>query len=153
MLDVLGNIDVVNDIVQEGIQGVLGRSISVRSGLYQGDGYAVDSTSKGSASMTFRVRTQNLQTLCTISLSRKDIIIRYNHKFWFKVNLKDGLVSTSLFDEPFMLQEIKTAFEIQSNIGLGLPLKVEFDCDKLIQTILLCGSLHGSFISYISMLE
>lgn len=150
MLDVLSNIDTVNYIINDGLVNAFKKPLEYRTGFYVGEGFGIDTIKgKGSNSMTFRVRTTHLQTLCTIYMEKDNILIRYGPKFMFKVNMKNGMVSTNLFEEPFELSEMEGTFFVQDTIGFGLPLTVQFDFGTMIETINLCRGVHAAFISFI----
>lgn len=150
MLDVLSNIDTVNYIIQDSMNQALSKPLEFRGGFHNGDGFGVDIIKgKGSNSMNFRVRTTYLQTLCTIYMEKDCFTLRYGPKFIVKVNTKNGMVSTNLFEEPFELSEMEATFFVQNTIGFGIPLTTEFDFDTMIETINLCWRVHASFISFL----
>lgn len=149
MLDVLSNIDTVNYIIQESMHHALVKPIEFRGGFYTGDGFGVDTVKGKASSMTFKVRTEHLQTLCNVMMDKDTFVLRYSPKFFLKINTKNRMISTNLFDEAFELSEMESTFYVQSTIGFGIPLTTDFDFDTMIETINLCWRVHASFISFL----
>jgi hypothetical protein len=150
MLDVLGNLDTVNYIVQEGLQSALSKSISIRNNFYEGDGFGVDVIKgKGSNALNFRIRTSTLQTLCTVYMEKNSVTFRYSPTLILKLNTKTGTVSTNLFEEAFTLDEMEGTFFMQNTIGFGIALTDDFDCNTMIETIKMGWRVHEAFVSYI----
>ena len=145
MISVLDNLDTVNFIIQNCITECMNKPLKMRNSFVVGDGYALDVTEVKSKQMKLLVRTSNLQTLCTITFTDKQMLVRYGPKFMFLYNKKTNLFTTNLFDEAFAVEEIEGAFFTQ-NLVLDWGLQVQFDSAIMVETLTQCWRLYNDFL-------
>lgn len=138
MLDVLNNIDTVNYVVQDCMEKVFKKGLEYRMNYYVGEQYKMD-VRKGPV---FTIRSNNMQTLCSVHYEKNSITLRYSHKFMITYNTKTGLAKTNLFDEVFNLKDMESTFFVQNTIGFGIPLTIDFNYDTMIETFNLCRSVY-----------
>lgn len=144
MLDIMSNIDPINFIIQEALDHVNGAALAPKNNFFQGEGYAIDVVQKRKNSIVLRFRAANLQNICTISIDKKSILVRYAPEFFLHMgNINDGIFSSNVVDEPFTLDELKNAF-IKSRTSFDIG--VDFEYDVMIETLQKCRRVHYEFI-------
>lgn len=145
MISVLDNIDTVNYIIQNCITEGRTKTLREMNAFVVGDGYAMDVlTSKGNTTQLI-IRTSTLQSLCRITFTPTQMLIRYGPKFMFLYNTKTKLFTTNLFDDAFSLDEIEGAFFTQ-NLVVDWGLQVQFNFDIMSETLTQCWSLYNDFL-------
>lgn len=145
MISVLDNIDTVNYIIQNCVSEGRSKPLRGMNAFVVGDGYAMDViTSKGNT-IQLTVRTSTLQTLCRITFTPTQMLVRYGPKFMFLYNKKTNLFTTNLFDDAFTLEEMEGAFFTQ-NLVVDWGLQVQFDFAIMSDTLTQCWSLYNDFL-------
>jgi|SRR6478609_11672900 len=145
MISVLDNIDTVNYIIQNCVSEGRSKPLRGMNAFVVGDGYAMDViTSKGNT-IQLTVRTSTLQTLCRITFTPTQMLVRYGPKFMFLYNKKTNLFTTNLFDDAFTLEEMEGAFFTQ-NLVVDWGLQVQFDFAIMSETLTQCWSLYNDFL-------
>ena len=145
MISVLDNIDTVNYIIQNCVSEGRAKPLRGMNAFVVGDGYAMDViTSKGNT-IQLTVRTSTLQTLCRITFTPTQMLVRYGPKFMFLYNKKTNLFTTNLFDDAFTLEEMEGAFFTQ-NLVVDWGLQVQFDFAIMSETLTQCWSLYNDFL-------
>lgn len=145
MISVLDNIDTVNYIIQNCVSEGRSKPLRGMNAFVMGDGYAMDViTSKGNT-IQLTVRTSTLQTLCRITFTPTQMLVRYGPKFMFLYNKKTNLFTTNLFDDAFTLEEMEGAFFTQ-NLVVDWGLQVQFDFAIMSETLTQCWSLYNDFL-------
>lgn len=87
-INILENIDVINYAVIEAFNNINLTTIEIKNEIYKSDVFSVDTKKLRKAELIFQVRTKFLQNLCTISMSRTKLSIKYNNKFYFELQEK-----------------------------------------------------------------
>lgn len=145
MLNIIDNIDPINYIIQDILSNINGLELAPRNNFYVGEGYSLDVQEVRKNSYKLKVRTQNLQDLCNISIDKKNLIIRYSPEFFLVQN--GSFLNTNLFEQQFALEELPDVFE-QNSTMFGLPLQFEYSTMQ--ETIQLCRRVHSEFLRKIT---
>ncbi len=141
MLDVINNIDPINYIIQDVLKNITGMTLVPRNNFYTGDGYALDVQEVRKNSYKLKIRTPNLQVLCNIGITKKEMVIRYSPDFFFVQ--KGQNLNTNLFEDTFTVNELQEAFE-KNSTAFGLP--VRFEYSTMQETIEACRRVHDEFL-------
>lgn len=147
MLDIINNIDPINYIIQDVLNHISGGSLSPKNNFFKGDGYFLDVEQKRKYTYVLRFRAANLQNICSISLDKTGIVIRYNSQFFLQMaNTSNGIIESNVVKAPFSLENLKAAFiESRTIFDVG----IDFDYDVMIKTIEQCRRVHNEFINSI----
>lgn len=145
MLDIISNIDPINFIIQEALEHVNGATLHPRNNFFEGDGYAIDVIQKRKNCIVLRFRADNLQNICTISIDKKSILLRYSPEFFLSMeNIKDGKFNSNVVPESFTLDELQNAF-VKSRTPFDIG--IDFEYDVMVQTLQKCRRVHYEFIN------
>lgn len=147
MLDIINNIDPINYIIQDVLNQVNGRTLSARNNFFKAEGYALDVVQKRKNNFVLRFRAANLQNICSISLDKKGIVIRYSPEFFLQMeNVTSGVLESNIVKVPFSIEELSQAFvDSRTMFDIG----IDFDHDVMVQTIQICRRVHNEFVSSI----
>lgn len=147
MLDIINNIDPINYIIQDVLNQVNGRTLSARNNFFQGEGYALDVVQKRKNNFVLRFRAANLQNICSVSLDKKGIVIRYSPEFFLQMeNAESGVLESNIVKVPFSIEELSQAFvDSRTMFDIG----IDFNHEVMVQTIQLCRRVHNEFVSSI----
>ena len=152
-LDVLGNIDTVNYIVQDVINTIMCRPIIPRNNFYVAEGYACDIMKTTKTKFAIIVRSDR-QTLCKVLIDKDSITLRYNHKFMFTYKSKTKLFSTPMFEEPFALEEMEARYFTENCVGFNYEVSTgKFDFSIMCDTLSLGKDLYYVFQEYVKQQE
>ena len=147
MLDIINNIDPINYIIQDVLNQVNGRTLSARNNFFKAEDYALDVVQKRKNNFVLRFRAANLQNICTISLDKKGIVIRYSPEFFLQMeNASTGVLESNIVKVPFSIEELSEAF-VQSRTMFDIG--IDFNHDVMVQTIQICRRVHNEFVSSI----
>lgn len=148
-LDVLGNIDTVNYIVQDVISNIASRPIVPRNNFYVADGYSCDILRTTKTKFTIMIRS-SMQTLCRIVIDKDSITLRYNQKFMFTYKSKTDLFSTPMFDEPFQLDEMEARYFTENCVGFNFDVSTgKFDFGIMTDTLEMGKGLYYVFQEFV----
>lgn len=127
-INILENIDVINYAVIEAFNNINLTTIEVKNEIYKSDFFSVDTKKIRRAELLFQVRTKFLQNLCTISMSRNKLTIKYNNKFYFELQekRKKYLLTSSITGSKNL--ELNT-LESDFNAVFSNPFETRIDID------------------------
>lgn len=127
-INILENIDVINYAVIEAFNNINLTTIEVKNEIYKSDFFSVDTKKIRRAELIFQVRTKFLQNLCTISMSRNKLTIKYNNKFYFELQekRKKYLLTSSITGSKNL--ELNT-LESDFNAVFSNPFETRIDID------------------------
>lgn len=146
MINIIENIDPINYIMQDVLTRINGATLEPRNNFYTAEGYSLDVVQTRKNNLRLKVRTSTLQDLCNIQMDKKCFILRFSPELFFLTD-KDGMYTSSLFDDCFSLSEFEEVLKRNdSAFGYG----IEFDVQNMVQTLELCEKLHKEFIQKIS---
>lgn len=126
MLNILGNIDPVNYIIQDVLQNIMTKELmpknnffvrssndSTQSTSQSESTYALDIMQLKKNTLRLRIRTGNLQDLCNIQINKNTTIIRYCPEFY--IIDQNEILSSNLFSDKFSTEELESTFERNLN--------------------------------------
>lgn len=143
MLDIINNIDPINYIIQEVLNKVNGSTLSVRNNFVTGDGYSLDVVQKRKNNIVLRFRASGLQNICSITLDRRGMVLRYNSEFFLEM-ANSGVLESNVVTVPFTIENLSEAFvDSRTMFDIG----IDFNYDVMKETIQQCRRVHHEFIS------
>lgn len=156
MLDIIGNLDIVNQIVQAALDDIKKKQIEVRWNFLSSDiGYLVDISEPTKKQMVVQINAlSNRQNLCKFFITKNEIIIRYTNKLLFTYKNSTNTFSTNLFDEPFFIDDLESTFFTQRCLhSFGAMDDIVFDYDIMISTLKKAQDLYYAYLVFVQKRE
>lgn len=151
MLDIIGNLDIVNQIIQSAIDDIKKKEIEVRWNFLSSDiGYLVDISEPTKKQMVVQINAlSNRQSLCKFYITKNGIILRYNNKLMFEYKNSTKTFITNLFDEPFYIDDLESTFFTQRCLNsFGSLDNIVFDYNIMTETLKKTQDLYYAYLVF-----
>lgn len=130
----MNNIDPLNYILLDVLNTVNPHNMKLQNNAAKFEGYYLDIERTKRNVYRFKIRTEFLQTLCTLIVNKSSYALKYSTDFVWEY--KNGKFKTNLSSDPILADDLPEYLN-------KLSTKMDFDVELFISVLIKCTEIHS----------